>query len=59
MIVVDNCYMMDGREYHGPTATQSGACVKGKWAASVPRTDTHYFYYDFPINEIAVPLPSV
>jgi predicted amidohydrolase len=56
MIVVDNCYMMDGKEYHGKTATQSGACVLGKWVASVPRTGTHYFYYDFPIDEITVSL---
>ena len=59
MIVVDNCYMMDGREYHGMTATQSGACVRGKWVASVPRTGTHYFYYDYPLELIAVDLPPL
>lgn len=56
MIVVDNCYMMTGEEYHGTTTTQSGVCVGGKWVTSVPRTGTQYFYYDFPVDSITVPL---
>jgi predicted amidohydrolase len=56
MVVVDNCYMMTGEEYNGNTTTQSGVCVGGRWVASAPRTGTHYFYYDFPIDSITVPL---
>jgi predicted amidohydrolase len=58
VISVDNCYMMDGTEYHGRTATQSGVCVGGKWVVNVPRIDTQYFYYDFPIDSIGIKFPS-
>jgi predicted amidohydrolase len=54
MVVADNCYMMDGTEYHGNTATQSGICVKGKWASNAPRTGTQYCYYDFLLDDIAI-----
>ena len=55
MIVVDNCYKMDGSEYNGATATQSGVCVGGKWVTTVPRTGTQYFYYDFNVDDVTVP----
>lgn len=54
VISADNCYMMDGTEYHGRTATQSGVCINGQWAVSVPRTGIHYFYHDFLLDEISV-----
>ena len=54
IVSVDNCYMMDGKEYHGKTITQSGVCVKGKWVTTVPRTGTQYFYHDFLEDDVLV-----
>ena len=58
IITVDNCYMIDGTEYHGPTSSESGVIINGKWVTNVPRSGTQYFYYDFSLNEIAVTLPN-
>jgi predicted amidohydrolase len=52
MVVVDNCYKMDGTEYHGRTMTQSGVCFFGEWVTTVPRTGTQYFYHDFSIDDL-------
>ena len=54
IITVDNCYMLDGTEYHGPTSSQSGVLIGGKWMTSVPRCGTQYFYYDFDIDDITI-----
>ena len=54
IITVDNCYMSDGTEYHGPTSSQSGVLIRGKWMTSVPRCGTQYFYYDFDIDDITI-----
>ena len=58
VIVVDNCYMMDGTEYHGTTMTQSGVLVNGVWVTNVPRTDTQYFYHDFELADILLKEPT-
>jgi len=58
IITVDNCYMMDGSEYHGDTSSQSGVVINGEWVTSVPRTGTQYFYYDFPLEEIVLDIPE-
>jgi predicted amidohydrolase len=58
IIVADNCYMMDGTEYDGPTMTQSGVVINGEWVTKVPRTGTQYFYYDFDLDTIAVDIPE-
>jgi len=57
IIVVDNCYMMDGTEYHGNTLTQSGVLINGVWVTSVPRTDTQYFYHDLELDDIILKEP--
>lgn len=57
VISVDNCYHMDGSEYHGKTATQSGVLIGGKWVTSVPRFGTQYFYHDFSIESIQLSGP--
>ena len=58
IITVDNCYMMDGSEYHGETSSQSGVLINGEWVTSVPRTGTQYFYYDLPLAEIVQDIPE-
>ena len=58
IIVADNCYMMDGTEYHGPTMTQSGVIVNGIWMTKVPRIGTQYFHYDFNIDDLAFDQPK-
>jgi predicted amidohydrolase len=58
IIVADNCYMMDGTEYDGPTMTQSGVIINGVWMTKVPRTGTQYFYYDLPLENIAISIPD-
>ena len=57
IITVDNCYMMDGKEYHGKTSSQSGVIINGRWATKVPRTGTQYFYYDFNLKDIVYTPP--
>ena len=47
IITVDNCYHIDGREYHGQTSSESGVVVRGKFVTEIPRTGTQYFYHDF------------
>ena len=59
IISVDNCYMMDGTEYHGKTATQSGVLIGGKWVTNVLRTGTQYFYYDFPVDDLILKDPTL
>jgi len=56
VIVADNCYMMDGTEYHNQTSSQSGVTIKGEWVVKVPRTNTHYFYYDFNEDDLTQPI---
>lgn len=46
IIHVDNCYMLEGYEYHGPTASQSGLLVGGEYYKKVPDHGTQYFYVD-------------
>jgi predicted amidohydrolase len=58
IITVDNCYMLDGTEYHGPTASESGVLINGEWVTKVPRTGTQYFYYDLPIENLIVDAPK-
>lgn len=58
IITVDNCYMMDGTEYHGNTSSESGVMINGKWVTKVPRTGTQYFYHDFNLDDIAVEIPT-
>ena len=58
IVTVDNCYMMDGSEYHGETSSQSGVIINGEWVTSVPRTGTQYFYHDLKIEEIALDIPE-
>ena len=57
IITVDNCYMADGTEYHGPTSSESGVLIDGEWVTKVPRTGTQYFYYDFNVDEISIDWP--
>jgi len=47
IIHVDNCYMLEGYEYHGRTASKSGLIVMGEYFKEVPDHDTQYFYADF------------
>tara|TARA_Y200000002_G_scaffold336223_1_gene304267 strand:+ start:1096 stop:1962 length:867 start_codon:yes stop_codon:yes gene_type:complete len=47
IFTVDNCYHMDGTEYHGKTSSESGVIVRGKYVTEVPREGTQYFYHDF------------
>jgi|TARA_B110000444_G_scaffold258679_1_gene300231 hypothetical protein len=47
IITVDNCYHMDGTEYHGQTSSESGVVVRGEFVTEVPRSGTQYFYHDF------------
>jgi predicted amidohydrolase len=54
IITVDNCYMADGTEYHGPTSSESGVLISGEWVTKIPRTGTQYFYYDFNIDDVAI-----
>ena len=58
IITVDNCYMADGTEYHGPTSSESGVLINGEWATKIPRTGTQYFYYDFNIDNVAIDWPK-
>ena len=57
IITVDNCYMADGTEYHGPTSSESGVLIDGEWVTKVPRSGTQYFYYDFNVDEISINWP--
>lgn len=52
IITVDNCYMMDGKEYHGPTSSTSGILLNGIWQVKAPRTGTQYFYYDINLLKL-------
>ena len=58
IITVDNCYMADGTEYHGPTSSESGVIINGEWVTKIPRTGTQYFYYDFNIDDVAIDWPE-
>jgi len=58
IITVDNCYMADGTEYHGPTSSESGVLINGEWVTKIPRTGTQYFYHDFNIDEVAIDWPK-
>ena len=58
VITVDNCYMADGAEYNGPTSSESGVLIDGKWVTKVPRIGTQYFYYDFNIDDIGIDLAT-
>jgi len=51
IITVDNCYNMNGEEYHGPTSSQSGVLLGGEWLIAAPRTGTQYFFYDFNLSD--------
>lgn len=57
IITVDNCYMIDGTEYNGPTSSESGVIIKGEWVTNVPRTGTQYFYHDFPTDDLTIEMP--
>jgi hypothetical protein len=52
VITVDNSCKPDGTEWGGPTSSQSGVLIGGEWVTTVPRTGTHYFYYDLPIENL-------
>jgi predicted amidohydrolase len=52
IITVDNCYYMQGYEYHGRTSSESGVLVNGDWVTAVPREGTQYFYYDFDFDSL-------
>lgn len=52
IITVDNCYYMQGDPYDGPTSSQSGVLVQGKWVTKVPRCGTQHFYYDFDHHDL-------
>ena len=52
IVTVDNCWYMQGEEYDGPTSSESGVLINGKWMTSVPRTGIQYFYYDFIIPRL-------
>ena len=47
IISVDNCYHMDGTEYHGQTSSESGVIIRGEFVSEIPRKGTQYFYHDF------------
>ena len=47
IITVDNTCHMNGQPYDGPTSSESGVTVDGKWVTKIPRTGTQHFYYDF------------
>jgi len=47
IITVDNTCHMNGQPYDGPTSSESGVTVDGKWVTEIPRTGTQHFYYDF------------
>jgi predicted amidohydrolase len=52
VITVDNSCKPDGTEWGGPTSSQSGVLIGGEWVVTVPRTGTHYFYYDLDIEKL-------
>lgn len=52
IITVDNCYKMNGKEYHGPTSSTSGILMNGEWQVKAPRTGTQYFYHDFDLLKL-------
>jgi predicted amidohydrolase len=52
VITVDNSCKPDGTEWNGPTSSQSGVLIGGEWVVTVPRTGTHYFYYDLPLDNL-------
>jgi predicted amidohydrolase len=52
IITVDNCYMMNGKPYDGPTSSQSGILLNGLWKVKAPRSGTQYFYYDFNLLKL-------
>lgn len=52
VITVDNSCKPDGTEWDGPTSSQSGILIGGEWVVTVPRTGTHYFYYDLSIDNL-------
>jgi predicted amidohydrolase len=58
IVVADNCYMMDGTEYNGPTMTQSGVIVNGVWKTKIPRIGTQYFYHDLDLENITMDTPT-
>jgi predicted amidohydrolase len=58
VISVDNCFKMDGTEYHGKTLTKSGVCIDGVWEVTAPRTGTQYFYYDITVETVEIPPPE-
>mgnify|MGYP001567386792 FL=1 len=47
IVTVDNTCHMNGHPYDGPTSSESGVTVDGKWVTKVPRLGTQHFYYDF------------
>ena len=58
IIVADNCYMMDGTQYSGKTLTQSGVIINGEWVVKASRYGIQYFYYDLPLEGIAIKVDS-
>jgi predicted amidohydrolase len=57
VIVVDNCFMMDGTSYDGKTMTQSGVLINGEWVVKASRFGTQHFYYDFPLDDLILKEP--
>ena len=47
IITVDNCYMMNGKPYDGPTSSTSGIIHNGEWLVKAKPNGIDYFYYDF------------
>lgn len=48
IITVDNAIHLNGKDYDGPTSSESGVIdAQGNWVTKVPRIGTQYFYYDF------------
>lgn len=59
VVTVDNCCGMAGGAFDGPTSSQSGVLIAGEWVVKVPRYNTQYFYYDFPLDNLfAIDWPS-
>jgi predicted amidohydrolase len=52
IITCDNSIHMDGRDYDGPTSSQSGVVAHGVWRTDVPRTGTQYFHYTFDVPRL-------
>lgn len=51
-ITVDNCIMLNGDEYDGPTSSPSGVLIGGKWVVQAPKCGTQYFFYDLPFENL-------